>query len=515
MLFNSIPFLFFFAIVFIVYWLIPGKARAVFLSFASVVFYAVWGLSEEGLMGIRWTVHFLTVVLVNYTFVKLLFRAKSIESKEISAKYSKILLWIIVLINLGNLAFFKYFYFAIRIFEDVGLLSVPDRGTDGIFLPLAISFYTFQVTAYVVDVYRDVIDRQVSFGRFFLFIIFFPQLIAGPIMRSTDFLPQVPTVTARRIYDGGWLLIGGLIKKVLLADPMGTIVTGVYSQPQAYDGLAIMIGGMCFSLQVYCDFSGYTDMARGCAKLLGYEIPENFRAPFFSQSAREMWQRWHITLATWLRDYIYFPLGGNKVSALRTYINQVITFTLGGLWHGADYTYVLWGAMWGFLIAVERFIEKQLGFDLTAKNKFTAFLKIVVMFILFSFGALMFRSHATEYDGRKYSSSEIMGEMIGGLVTHTPYAAESDFEEAGGDSELIEAAFGREVFRLKTMDQSDTVLFMFLALLFFHWVQYKPEWFERFRKYDLWLLIAAAAVTGGYLLPAFAQSGHQFIYFVF
>lgn len=515
MLFNSVPFLFFFIIVYIVYWLISSKARPYFLSFASIVFYATWGLSEEGLVGIRWTIHFLTVVLLNYLFVKLLFRAKLIQSDQISRKYSKILLWIIVLLNLSNLAFFKYFYFAMTVFEDLGLFSIPDRATDGIFLPLAISFYTFQVTAYVVDVYRGVIDRQVSFGRFFLFILFFPQLIAGPIMRSTDFLPQVPTVTARRIYDGGWLLIGGLIKKVLLADPMGTIVAGVYRQPQNYDGLAILIGGMCFSLQVYCDFSGYTDMARGCAKLLGYEIPENFRAPFFSQSAREMWQRWHITLATWLRDYIYFPLGGNKVSAVRTYVNQVITFTLGGLWHGADYTYIAWGAMWGFLIAIERFIEKQLGFDMTARTRVGSFFKIAIMFILFSIGALMFRAHAVHYEDRSYSSAYMMGELLTGVVTHTPHAPESDFEDAGGNSELIKAAFGEDVFRLKTTDQPDTVLFMFIALLMFHFVQYSPEKFERFRRYDLWLLIAAAAVTGGFLLPAFAQSGHQFIYFVF
>ncbi|MCB1168727.1 MAG: MBOAT family protein, partial [Leptospiraceae bacterium] len=260
----------------------------------------------------------------------------------------------------------------------------------------------------------------------------------------------------------------------------------------------------------------YTDIARGSALLLGYDIPENFKAPFFSASARELWQRWHITLATWLRDYIYFPLGGSKVSAGRTYVNQIITFTLGGFWHGADYTYIAWGAMWGVLLALERFIEQVLGWKTTPeKNVPLKIMKIAFMFVLFSIGALMFRAQPVQYKTIQVSSTEIMGEMLSGVFTHGSHHLASEYQEAGGDVATMESVFGSEVFRSQEIGQLETIGFMFLALLLFHWIQYTPAHFQRFRKYEFWLILILGALLGGWMLPALSQSGHQFIYFVF
>ena len=497
----------FLATIYVVYWSAPSRYRPGILIVGSIVFYATWGLNREGWWGIRWTVHFIGLVVFNYFMVEWMLRHPARK---------KMIMATTVIINVINLAIFKYFGFFVRVTVDFGIDLPPFVENMDLFLPLAISFYTFQLTAYVVDVYRGVITEEIKFSRFFLFILFFPQLIAGPIMRSTDFLPQNPYVNKERIYRGSWLIMGGLIKKVLIADPMGTIIAPVYAAPELYTGWSLMLSAVCFAIQIYCDFSGYTDIARGSALFLGYEIPENFAAPFFSASAREIWQRWHITLATWLRDYIYFPLGGSKISELRTYINQVITFTLGGLWHGADYTFVLWGVMWGVLLAMERFFEGVLGWKLTPeKNGVLRILKIMIMFLIFSFGAFMFRAQPVQYKTVEVSSTEIMIEMISGTFTHGSHHLEEHYTEAGGDAETMEAVFGRQVFRSEEMKQLETISFMALAVLFFHWLQYKPSQFQWLRKYDFWLILILGTLIGGWLLPALSQSGHQFIYFVF
>ncbi|MCB1309092.1 MAG: hypothetical protein KDK30_12960, partial [Leptospiraceae bacterium] len=269
MLFNSILFFVFFSVLYLAYWKLSGRARQHTLIVASVVFYSAWGLEGEGWWGLRWTAHFLFMVVLNYVFVVAMFRAGADTGRK------KLLLAVIVLIDLSNLGVFKYFDFIRRILVDMGV-AVPDAAEDfQVFLPLAISFYSFQLIAYAVDVYRGVIDEDHGFRRYFLFILFFPQLIAGPIMRSTDFMWQIdnPRINRRRMYDGLWLILGGLVKKVLLADPMGFMIAPIFREPQTYDAWTLLLAGAGFSLQVYCDFSGYTDIARGTARLLGFEIP--------------------------------------------------------------------------------------------------------------------------------------------------------------------------------------------------------------------------------------------------
>ncbi len=484
MLFNSVSFLFFFPVVYSVYWLLKGSARRIFIISASVLFYAAWGIEKEGLIGLRWTAHFLLFVVLNYAAVFLMFRRP---------QWKKQILWISVIVNLSNLFVFKYADFLLQNLLRLGA-PVPDSWSSlGLFLPLAISFYTFQLMAYVIDVYRGTIKEEVSFSKFFLFILFFPQLIAGPIMRSTDFLDQIdrPELTWKRMYDGSWLIIGGAVKKMLIADPLGVIIRPVFEDPLSYDAASILLAGIGFSIQVYGDFSGYTDMARGSAKLLGYDIPENFLAPFFARSAKELWQRWHITLSSWLRDYIYFPLGGSRVAPWRSYINLIITFTLGGLWHGADTTYMAWGAFWGVLLAGERFLERNAGTDLVPRSsRILSILKVMFMFFLFVLGAIMFRSQPVRTDTGIVTGETIMIQMLAGLFTH----------------------FG-EGYRF--IGYTDTFLMMTLSGMFFHYIQYKPEHFQRFRKYDPYLLPAAAALTGGWLIPAYMVNANQFIYFVF
>ncbi len=509
MLFNSVLYLLFFGLLYLLYWTIPASRRVTLLIMGSMLFYAVWGLTGEGWVGIRWTLHFLAAIGFSHFMNVAIYDATEQRTK-------KRLLTFTIVVLLINLAVFKYAVFFLDFLIDLGVPAEALPDAKGLFLPLAISFYTFQIIAFTVDVYRGTIKDRPTASSYFLFILFFPQLIAGPIMRSTDFLDQKPFLNSRRMYDGGWLIVGGLIKKVLLADPMGNYVAPVFGNPTAYTSWSILLAGMSFSLQVYCDFSGYTDMARGSALLLGYSIPENFKAPFFSLSARELWQRWHITLTTWLRDYIYIPLGGNRVSVVRNYFNQFLTFALGGLWHGADYTYIFWGGMWGILLAVERFVEQVLGIKtVPEKNVPMKLLKGLFMFVLFAIGALMFRSQPVMMGETLISSTRIMGQMLGGLFVNWPDRLMDVYASTGADASALSAVFGSQVFALSEIPQPDTIAGMFVALIFFHFVQYKPGFFERWRRFDPYLLPLAGAITGGFLLPALSQSGHQFIYFVF
>lgn len=506
MLFNSVLFLVFFLLVYFLYWSLQGRARRYFLIGASIVFYAAWGLQSEGWWGLRWTAQFLGITALNYLGTRLILKSEGVRRKRWLALF--------VVVDLLNLGAFKYFDFARRLLLDAGVPLPAEAQSFNLFLPLAISFYTFQIIAYIVDVHRGVVDRDHGFSRYFLFILFFPQLIAGPIMRSSDFMDQIdsPWIDRRRMFDGLWLAMAGVAKKVLIADPMGLIVAPVFREPQTYDGVSLLLAGVCFSIQVYCDFSGYTDIARGVARLLGYEIPENFIAPYFARSAQELWQRWHITLATWLRDYIYIPLGGNRRGRLRTYVNLLITFTLGGLWHGADYTYVAWGAFWGLLLALERWLQTDLGLKLTPeRNRPLMFAKGLFMFFLFCLGALMFRSQAVPEYGR--SAAETMGYVFLGLFTN-----HGDFSAAAAgefDLNLLQSVFGAGLTEFRTIGPAEQILAMAAGLVFFHIVQYRQGLFERWRQHDPWLLILAAAALFGLLLPAIAVDSHQFIYFVF
>ncbi|MGE0042641.1 MAG: MBOAT family protein [Vicinamibacterales bacterium] len=263
--------------------------------------------------------------------------------------------------NLGLLGFFKYGDFVLRAVGDLmGLAGSPVAPPElGLILPMGISFYTFQSLSYTIDVYRGVLAPIDSFPRFFLYISFFPQLVAGPIVRAAEFLPQLPRPRRLRLvvfYEGSWLIIRGFFLKMVCADNLAVYVDEHWARgylPETNAAFALWLALM-FSGQIFADFAGYSSIARGLAYLLGFRLPVNFNAPYVAGSLKNFWERWHITLSTWLRDYLYVPLGGNRISRRRTYANLLAVMLLGGLWHGAAYTFIVWGAIHGGALAVER-----------------------------------------------------------------------------------------------------------------------------------------------------------------
>jgi alginate O-acetyltransferase complex protein AlgI len=348
MLFNSFEYLAFFFVVMLGAQLLTRRAwQHSFLLVASICFYASWNAY--------------LVILILASAVLDFFLAQWMGIAK-SPGRRRLLLICSLSGNLGLLAFFKYTNFLLEtayFFQQwTGLHWMEKPPHLNIILPVGISFYTFQSLSYTVDVYRGKLAAIRDFRSFLLFISFFPQLVAGPIVRAVDFLPQLEKraeVLPQNLKIGFSLFLVGLVKKVVFADTLGLFVEKIYGQPTAFASLPIILATMAYAVQIYCDFSGYTDMAIGSAVALGFWLPKNFSYPYFAASLTEFWQRWHISLSTWLRDYLYIPLGGNRRGAGRTYVNLLATMLLGGLWHGAKWTFVLWGAYQGVLLAVHRF----------------------------------------------------------------------------------------------------------------------------------------------------------------
>lgn len=318
------------------------KPRKLFLLIASYYFYAYWDYRFAGLLVFS--------TLLDYTIGNLLDRAQRTSTRRALLASS-------LVGNLGLLGFFKYYNFFIEsaraIFGHWGL----DGTTLDIVLPIGISFYTFQTLSYSIDVYRRQLKPCSSILDFALYVAFFPQLVAGPIVRATEFLPQVSRMLlpkAEQVYSGLAQLLRGFVKKVLIADHLATLVDPVFAAPDFYAWPTVVLAVFAYTGQIYCDFSGYSDIAIGSARLLGFELPDNFRHPYLAQSPGDFWRRWHITLSTWLRDYLYIPLGGNRISTLFTYRNLLITMTLGGLWHGASWNFVIWGIWHAVMLCLTR-----------------------------------------------------------------------------------------------------------------------------------------------------------------
>jgi D-alanyl-lipoteichoic acid acyltransferase DltB (MBOAT superfamily) len=301
------------------------------------------------------------------------------------------------------LGFFKYFdFFASSLQSLFGLFGLsPDPTYLNIILPVGISFYTFQTMSYTIDIYRKEIEPTRKFFDFALFVSFFPQLVAGPIERAKNLLPQIlspRTLSLDKFYEGAFLIFWGLFLKVFIADNLASIVDPVFGGGAPYNGVKVLLASYAFAFQIFCDFAGYSSIARGLGKCMGFEIMVNFRVPYFSASPREFWQRWHISLSTWLRDYLYISLGGNRKGSLTTYRNLSITMILGGLWHGASWTFIVWGVYHGVLLIVARLLEPLFGAIATAKRqkimKATFPLRVVIMFHLVVIGWLFFRSES-------------------------------------------------------------------------------------------------------------------------
>lgn len=340
MLFTSWAFVPFFAGVLLALRVAPSRtARQWVLLVASCIFYAHWE---------PWYLLLLaTPSLIDYVC------AIRIEDAG-GARVRKRWLVFSLVSNLGLLAYFKYADFFVQSVS--GLLGVRAERLD-VLLPVGISFFTFKTLSYTIDVYRREIPAERGLWRYAMFVTYFPELVAGPIVRASVFLPQMGRSLRpswKRAAVGAQLVLLGLTKKLVVADRLAVLVDAVFAAPHAYDGFTVACAVVAYSLQIYCDFSGYSDMAIGISRIIGFDLPENFNLPYLSTSIAEFWRRWHITLSTWLRDYLYIPLGGNRRGPLRTQVNLILTMLLGGLWHGAAWTFVFWGLLHGVGLAVHR-----------------------------------------------------------------------------------------------------------------------------------------------------------------
>jgi alginate O-acetyltransferase complex protein AlgI len=339
MLFNSIEFAIFFPIVTGLFFTLPHRFRWILLLVASCYFYMAFIP--------KYILILLLTILVDYVAGLLISRS--------SGKRRQLWLILSIVTNVGILAFFKYFNFLndnIRAIADSLSLHDPIPALS-IILPIGLSFHTFQSMSYTIEVYRGHQDAERHLGRFALYVLFYPQLVAGPIERPQNLLVQFRTEKKFdyvRMREGLLLMGWGLFKKVAVADRLASGVNLVYQNSEAYSGAAALLATYAFAIQIYCDFSGYSDIAIGAARVMGFDLMKNFRQPYFSGSISEFWKRWHISLSTWFRDYVYLPLGGSRVSRSRQCLNLLTVFSISGLWHGANWTYVLWGALNGLYL---------------------------------------------------------------------------------------------------------------------------------------------------------------------
>lgn len=355
MLFPTIEFGIFFLVVFAASWAARGtpEIRKLFLLGASYFFYGWWDWRFLGLLFVS--------TLINYLAGLALARSER-------PGFRKFIVGVAVVAGLSILGFFKYYGFFLTslsvLLETAGLTR--DLPFMQVILPVGISFFTFQGISYVVDVYRRHVPAERSLPNVMLYISFFPQLVAGPIVRAADFLPQLhrpASLTRAHIGVGVVLILSGLLKKMVVANYLATeLVDPVFFDPAAVGALDLLVGVYGYAIQIYCDFSGYSDIAIGIAALLGYRFLENFDQPYRASSLQDFWRRWHISLSTWLRDYLYVPLGGNRHGEAKTYRNLFLTMFLGGIWHGAAWTFVFWGAFHGTMLAVERYARRQIEF---------------------------------------------------------------------------------------------------------------------------------------------------------
>lgn len=347
MLFNSIDFLIFFPIVVAVFFCIPRKVRYIWLLAASYYFYMSWNPKYAILIAISTvTTYYSGIIIEKHT------NNKSILNLSLILN---------LVINLGILGVFKYANFAIQnlsaFFLSIGISPIEKRFD--FLLPVGISFYTFQAISYSIDVYRGQIKAERNILKYALFVSFFPQLVAGPIERSTNLLPQIQNVDKfnlwnfNRVRDGFFLMMWGFFQKLVIADRASIVVDNVINNYSEFGFVEISIAAVLFAFQIYCDFGGYTNIARGAAKVMGFELMNNFRQPYLATSIKEFWRRWHISLTTWFTDYLYIPLGGNRRGVVRKYINIAIVFGVSGLWHGASWNFVAWGCIHALCQIVE------------------------------------------------------------------------------------------------------------------------------------------------------------------
>ncbi len=387
MLFSTAAFAVFMTVTFLAYWLLPHKYRWIFILMANAWFY------------ISYDVRYLAVILV--TMLASYICAILIEKQDV-AKKKKMIMTTGVVVTLSLLLVFKYLNFALyTVAKVLNRLSIPMQETTlRLIMPVGISFYTFMAVGYIIDVYKGKTQAVRHFGKYAIFVSFFPNISSGPIERAGHFIPQIDkekTFDYDSVVYGARLLLLGLIKKIVIADMMTKYVDEVFNKVPQHHGICFAWATLLYTFQIYCDFSGYSDMAIGVARMLGFDLLTNFRQPYLSSSIKEFWGRWHISLSTWFRDYVYIPLGGNRCSKTRRDLNLLITFLCSGLWHGASWTFVLWGGIHGICQIIENRIKEATGLTREKEKTLTKPVKILLTLLTFcivSYAWMFFRANS-------------------------------------------------------------------------------------------------------------------------
>ncbi|MCX6295418.1 MAG: MBOAT family protein [Bacteroidetes bacterium] len=487
MLFNSINFAIFLPIVFLLYWLVPkGNFRIQngLLLIASYFFYAAWDYRFLFLL-------VFSTLLDYFTGLKI--------SKANTQNVKKIWLWLSIIINLGFLGVFKYYNFFASSFSDgLSLLGLHvNFGTLQVILPVGISFYTFHGLSYVIDIYKNRIKPERNFIDYSLFVSFFPLLVAGPIERATHLLPQIIKIrefNTEKAVDGLRQILWGLFKKIVIADNCAEYANDIFNNYGLHSGATLVLGALLFTIQIYCDFSGYSDIALGTARLFGIELLRNFAFPYFSRDIAEFWRRWHISLSSWFRDYLYIPLGGSKGGTWIKVRNTFIIFIVSGFWHGANWTFIVWGLLNAlFIMPAIIFNTNRNHLDIVAKGKILPSIKelfsVSFTFFLTVFAWIFFRANSLD------QAIEYIKSLLVGLFQKVSYV------------ETLNLLWWKMGFTLPIL------VFVFFVV----------EWIGRDQQYALggigvklsrparWLLYYAIVLSIFYL----SGTKQQFIYFQF
>lgn len=421
MLFNSLEFIAFFLIVTPLYYLLPHKFRWFHLLVASCWFYMAF-------VPVYIVILFATII-IDYV--------AGILIEQAQGKARRYYLVLSLVANIGVLFVFKYYNFFIGNINAASGLSIPLLT---ILLPIGLSFHTFQAMSYTIEVYRGNQKAEKHFGIYALYVMFYPQLVAGPIERPQNILHQFherKSFSYENVVNGLKMIAWGMFKKVVIADRLAVYVNEVFDHHTQYEGIPVIIACVFFALQIYLDFSAYSEIALGCAKTLGFDLMVNFRSPYFARSVAEFWSRWHISLSTWFRDYLYIPLGGNRISKKRTVLNQFIVFMVSGFWHGANWTFIFWGFLHGTYVSVENVLKNKLSF------RTPLFLKRLFILALITFAWIFFRA----------TSMAQAFEMIASSFHHIP-------------QQLSAIASNADLARLKLLYVNKESSILFLSVIF-------------------------------------------------
>lgn len=382
MLFNSIHFLIFFPLVAVLYFTLKPRGKKVLLLLASYYFYSVWDA--------KFTLLVLFSTTVDYVGSWIIFKSKN-------NRLRKLFLLISIFINLGLLFFFKYFnFFTQNIQQIFALLNFNTNFNSlNLILPVGISFYTFKSLSYIIDVYKKEIKPEKDPLLFALFVSFFPALIAGPIDRAKTLIPELRkshTFNYNRVKSGAILMLWGMFKKVVIADRLALFTTTAFSNPENFPGSHLAIGTLFFAFQIYCDFSGYSDIAIGSARIFGIDLTTNFNKPYFATSISNFWDRWHISLTSWFKQYVFIPLGGSRAGTAKRYTNILIVFLLSGLWHGANWTFVAWGIFHGVLLVTSSMLNTFFKKKRIINSSLLTLPKVLITFILINISWVFFKA---------------------------------------------------------------------------------------------------------------------------